>query len=991
MAMTSQSAFSQEKCAVVAYQKLMQRKYPSLESNDKFEKWMQEKITFRKTHPTPQARQSAVTIPVVVHIVHFGEPIGTGRNISDAQVNSQMSVLNEDFRRMNADASNTPADFLPVAADVGVEFELAKRDPEGLPTNGIVRVQGDKAVYKLEDQYEMKSLSYWPAEDYLNIWVADIDGAYLGYAQFPVSSLQGLEDASAYDLTDGVAIDYQAFGSVDYGPFNLITEYNLGRTTTHEVGHFLGLRHIWGDGDCTMDDFCADTPSTDTDHAGLGDCIYPTDINGCGTNDMFQNYMDYTDDGCMNLFTEDQKARIETVLNSSPRRASLLTSKGNEAPVVAANDLGIRSIISPQNSSCETLLLPEIVVRNYGSNAISSAQITVSVDGMIQETLNVALNLANLEMDTVSFSSIDVLNYGTYSLEFEVISTNNTTDGNADNNIKSISTTVPVKLNAPQLIDFETTPIEWTIDNLDGLRTWEVVTAPNEDPNNQALRIDFFDYEQQGELDLLLSPVIDLSNTLTAVLSFDVAYAQFPSTSDEGLIVTISPSCADPLYDADTIFNKFDKDLSTQSTASYYTPINANDWRTELIDISEYAGNSSVRIAFIARNNYGNNLYIDNLAVVGQDKPDITIKNITSPSRVSCATDQALSLEVKNVGAKPIGSFDLEYSLDGGEFETFHWEAATSADSLLLNTSAEINIDLPTTTLGEHELSVFVLNPNNADEFNTDDNYELYRFTVNQNEELPPIKEAFESFGNTLWVINNPDGQTTWEIASTNKGNSIALKGNTYTSIGEEDWLVSPIIDFSNLEAAFLNYNVGYANSIKGKEVLSVKISTDCGVTYENLRTRGGEELATTNTLVENFVPSTKDDWQNVDIDLNQYLGESAVRFAFVSTNDNGNNIFLDDIQLYVTGHDDIVANTMYPNPSIGKPVNLTFDLDRKETITVLVYDRAGNLVLEDQKPNTLNQTYTLDLRDKAEGFFIVKVIGESFSFTKRLIQTRGK
>ncbi|MDX1629912.1 MAG: zinc metalloprotease, partial [Fulvivirga sp.] len=397
---------AQEKCAVVAYQKILKTKFPKLEGTSGFEQWMKKKLQQKYEEGTKYSRQEAevIQIPVVVHIIHgANEAEGVGKNLAKAQIESQITVLNEDFRRLNDDASNTPAVFQPVAADIEIEFVLAKRDPEGLPTDGIVRVVGEKSQYGLVDQYEMKALSNWPSDEYLNIWVTDLANDFLGYAQFPVSSLEGLEDASNHALTDGVVIDYRAFGSEAlYPPADLINAYSLGRTTTHEVGHYLGLRHIWGDSNqCSVDDFCEDTPRTNIDHGGLSTCDFPTSNNGCGSDDMFQNYMDYTDDKCMNLFTLDQKARMRTVMDNSPRRASLKDSRGDELPVIVNNDLGIRTILTPGSSNCDLTIAPAIEVRNYGSNAISSASVAVRLNGVTQETLTYSLNLDYLDRDTL--------------------------------------------------------------------------------------------------------------------------------------------------------------------------------------------------------------------------------------------------------------------------------------------------------------------------------------------------------------------------------------------------------------------------------------------------------------------------------------------------------------------------------------------------------------------------------------------------------------
>ncbi|MBT1700288.1 T9SS type A sorting domain-containing protein [Fulvivirgaceae bacterium PWU4] len=255
-------------------------------------------------------------IPVVVHVIHLGEPLGQGSNIADAQIFEQIQTLNEDFRRRNADTIRTPAFFKGVAADARIEFVLAKEDPDGRPTNGIVRVDASNA------KEDVKKLSYWPAEDYMNVWVMDMGrGApyYAGSAQFPVSSLPGLESASDDRLTDGVLLNYKFFGK----GFET-WDSSQGRTLTHETGHFLGLLHTWGNGGCSYTDYCEDTPGSG---AASYSCTETASCNG-PLRVMYENFMDYTSDACMNMFTRNQVMRMRTVLENSPRRLSLWTSHG---------------------------------------------------------------------------------------------------------------------------------------------------------------------------------------------------------------------------------------------------------------------------------------------------------------------------------------------------------------------------------------------------------------------------------------------------------------------------------------------------------------------------------------------------------------------------------------------------------------------------------------------------------------------------------------
>ena len=246
--------------------------------------------------------QGIVTIPVVVHVVWNT----TAENITDAQIQSQITVLNEDFRRMNSDADNT----WPQAADTEIEFCLASVDPTGASTTGITRTFTNVTSFSTNDNVKFDATGgkdAWPASDYLNFWVCDLSGGLLGYAQFPGGN----------PATDGVVNDYAYTGSGGSAQ----PPFDLGRTATHEVGHWLNLRHIWGDGGCSVDDFVSDTPLSDASNGGCA-----IGHVSCSTVDMVQNYMDYSDDACMNLFTQGQKDRMRVLFDPGGARESILNS-----------------------------------------------------------------------------------------------------------------------------------------------------------------------------------------------------------------------------------------------------------------------------------------------------------------------------------------------------------------------------------------------------------------------------------------------------------------------------------------------------------------------------------------------------------------------------------------------------------------------------------------------------------------------------------------
>lgn len=306
------AAFAQERCATADYSTT--QKLSGTASSKKIAE--AENFIQKNTSPSTQSRTAGTTlikIPVVVHVLYKD---GT-QAISDAQIKSQLDVLNKDFRRKNSDAGNTPERFQAIAADVEIEFYLATADPMGRATTGIIRKPTSIANFITNDRIKSSSQGgddAWDSKSYLNIWVGNlIAGA--GYSSVPGSD----------ETKDGVVISVGAFGTFNAGGI-----YNLGRTATHEIGHWLGLKHIWGDAQCG-DDGVYDTPQQSGYTQGCPTAFRSTCDNGA-TGDMYMNFMDYTNDACMNLFTEGQKKRMLSAFASGGPRASLLQSKGLKEP-----------------------------------------------------------------------------------------------------------------------------------------------------------------------------------------------------------------------------------------------------------------------------------------------------------------------------------------------------------------------------------------------------------------------------------------------------------------------------------------------------------------------------------------------------------------------------------------------------------------------------------------------------------------------------------
>ncbi len=982
---------AQHRCATVELEQIRHAKNRFLEDNEFFENWLKQKNQERKlrqgTQQTFKVTAEVLTVPVVVHVIHNGEAIGTGSNISDSQILSQIEVLNEDFRRMNADASNTPAQFLPVASDIEIEFVLAKQDPEGLPTTGILRTQGSQTLWGIGNNLTLKAHSYWPAENYLNIWVAPLGGGLLGFAQFPVSNLEGLEQSSNNALTDGVVVTPTAFGSIDKDPTaNLSSRFDLGRTASHEVGHFLGLRHIWGDGDCDDDDFCTDTPNASGPATGC-----PSSKSTCGSDDMYQNFMDFSDDACMNLFTTCQKDRMRTVMEFSPRRASLAASVGDEDPIIVANDAGIRQIISPQAGVCNTSITPQIEVRNYGDNLVTDATIDVRFGGSMVETLTPTLNLNPQETAIVTFSAIGIPNPGEYNLEFEITATNGTTDGNALNNVSNLSITKPESGSLPFSEGLTSLPVNWTINNSDASFTWEIANAPNEEPTNNSLFINFFDYENGlGEVDYFISPVLDFTGLERAKLFFEVAYAQFPGQTEDGLMVALSTDCGNNF--SSILYNKFASDLATvDPTSARFTPSSVVDWRQEIVDLNSFIGETQVQIAFIAQNGFGNNLYIDNIQLQTEEIPDVAAVAVAAPSFVTCTNQQPVALTVANNGTEILTSVSVVLDLNGSQ-------TIIPVDNLNILPGSAVVVDLPIQNFpaGESTLNLTLTDPNGFPDVTPENNEISHKILVDNTVNTIPLRERFltTSFAETEWSEVNPDEGVAWNIVTADRNgesNFSAQIGQFGLSVsGTLDYLISPVLDLTAFTEAALLFDVSYANRQSVDDILRVLVTTNCGDSFTEVYSKSGGNLAVT-TSESSWLPTLDTDWRREFVDLSNYTGNAEVRVVFEFENNGGNNLYIDNIEFFQSNDNDPLQITegtlrIFPNPAENSRFNLTLNLADRQDVVVTILDRIGRPLYQETFNNTLNQTYQFDLTGNASGLYLMQVVGPNFRTIERFV-----
>lgn len=638
------SRFPNRGCATMEEDARMRAEHPEMGTLDDFERWMEQKIVEHKAASAEGRMQTSFTIPVIVHVIHTGQAVGTSYNISTAQINSQLDVLNEDYRRLNADTSLIPAIWKSVAADCEINFCPATVDPNGLPLNtpGIERINATTrgwSISGLTNTYitnNIKPATIWNTNKYLNVWVvpdytngAGID--LLGYATFPAgSTLSGITSSST-STTDGFVCWYKSYGRVG----NLDPTYNKGETATHEIGHWLGLRHIWGDATCGTD-YCNDTPIAQS--ANYGCHAHPYHLGLCSgntTGEMFMNYMDYSDDACLYMFTNDQKTRVQTCMSNSPMRVAQAASTACNSVVSAGDDAAALQITSPVASSCATSIIPQFKLINYGNVPLTSCTINYILDSGTVSTYAWTGSISSPGYATVQLPVISgspTFSAGVHTLKIYTSSPNGASDVNAANDTVKTNFTITnptaTAINGSNFYSqpFSVTPFTagaypgfslsnpnigspaWSYTNTAGgfgnsTSCVRVLNYSATNPNPYAAQTDEFN-----------TPNFDFTATNPYYLNFNVAYAKRSGAINDSLLVYVSTDC-----DASwtKIYGKSQNNLATNggtSVTSSFTPT-AAQWRSESIDLSSYQGNSHVRFKFKNYNGGGNNIYVDDINV----------------------------------------------------------------------------------------------------------------------------------------------------------------------------------------------------------------------------------------------------------------------------------------------------------------------------------------------------------------------------------------
>src|SRR6476661_4239650 len=573
----------------------------------------------RNAIPTPPAGMAqrlaaaqTYTIPVVFHVVHNGEAVGTDPNISDARILEQITRLNEDYAKLNADRSSVPAAFQPAHADMQIQFALAQRDLNGNCFNGIDRIDRNTKGWSAGPYTQaycnstIKPGSSWDPTRYMNFWVVDLGDGLLGFAQFPdnTASLGGMNASGGAANTDGVVCLYSSVGNggLEAAP------YNLGRTATHEVGHWLGLRHIWGDANCGTD-YVTDTPTQSTSNYGCPSFPHVTCSNGTN-GDMFMNYMDYTDDACMFMFTAGQKDRMQAVMAAgTPRRTSLATSPALPPAVTVE-----AATSTPLVCAGGTIMLNGTAPTGYtyswtGPNNFTSTQ----QNPTISNATTAAAGTYTMTVTPANGCSV----FDNVSVEVREITSVPTLTASSTSTCSGSAVTLTSTASGPQTATIinknwnsGTTEPGWTLDNTGTANgpnrapAWATYTTTPGVNGTRHIKVDASTTNSNIlTRSSLYSPVFSTETVGTATLSFqhilkfqsgDICKVEI--TTNGGLSWTTLQS-----YTAN-------QGSSTTTTA---TPASAS------INLNAYTGESSVQLRWYYSSNSGFSWAVDDITVTG--------------------------------------------------------------------------------------------------------------------------------------------------------------------------------------------------------------------------------------------------------------------------------------------------------------------------------------------------------------------------------------
>lgn len=594
---------AQEKCGTMVQLENKFKAKPALRvAFDARETQFQKVVTERSTRNRTMQIGGLVTIPVVFHVVSNSQSL-----VTDAQLIAQLDTINKDYAGTNGGASKIPSYFKELFGQSGIQFCLAQRTPDNETTTGIVRYSTSRSQFN-DDNENIKHTSQggadaWDPNSYLNVWVCDLGSQILGYSTFP-------EVGPANE--QGVAIHYLSL------PGSTSSEFNGGKTLTHEIGHYFNLYHIWGDdnGACSGTDRVDDTPNQGNSNRQFRTGVFTDNCTTTSPGVMYQNYMDYSPDVCLLMFTRQQVARMEAAFTTY--RSVLSNSLGCTPINLKKNDASLRTISQPDQRLCANTFAPQVTIRNSGSEILRSATIHASIDNGSEITYNWTGALTTNAQQVVTLPSMQTVE-GDHVLSVYTSNPNGVADEEPSNDLRTFNFIYYAPSAPPVTEGFEGTfpPKGWDIVNADGGSTWEKTNSASKTGSSSVMMSNFSN-NAVGQLDYLRSPTVNIAGADSAFVSFQVAAATYNSTTLQGVVwdtlqVLISTDCGKTYT---SVYKKWGSTLITRSAATRtaFTPT-AAEWRREEINISSFVPRGDILVAFVNTNGNENDVYLDDINI----------------------------------------------------------------------------------------------------------------------------------------------------------------------------------------------------------------------------------------------------------------------------------------------------------------------------------------------------------------------------------------
>jgi hypothetical protein len=989
----------------------------------------------RPTSPT--ALPGPVDIPVVVHIVLPNPWI-----ITDEAVDYFLARMTEDFAGINADSTNG-VPFYPVRGHSLLRFVRAKRDINGNFTTGIIRKTGTTEIVGGNPQPIKNSNTAtggstgWDVTRYYNLYVGDGGAAGL----LGIAPNIGPGTAAGTTNADGVCVDYRCFANLCFS----YPEYNLSRTSVHEVGHNFGLFHTFQDA-CTNGDFrqltsagCSlpgsllapsdDTPPQSNPTQG---CPTGSIANGCAppAARMYQSYMDYTDDACYSMFSKGEVARMEWVLENC--RPGYLTTLGAQYPAnMQALDAMVNSVVSPGGQedspecdptgnggitypaqTCPGSFVPRLRITNAGTSVLTSITVTTTINGLNPQTQTFSVNIATGRSQVVTLNP-QIAVSGPNALKFVLSAPNGGTDGNPTNDEFTLNFNVATALALPYVENF--TPVAFppnngsAVINPDGGITWARTTLAGRP--GSSMRINLYNYDDIGQRDIYRTPPVDLTNFDSLKINFYVAHQPYsdaatPPTNDS-LRVVYSPDCGATWYP--TSYAKGGAVLSTVpgTTTDDFVPT-AAQWRKESLVLTNFCANGlkNIQIGFESYTDWGNNIYIDSIQITGVSSvaTNAALVNISQPEYSLCAAGFTPEVTILNAGADTLKTLAIRYRIDNGpDVVTFNWTG-----SLAKCESTTITLAPANAGIGSHTIEVFTELPNGVAD-NAPENDRLTKSFAVFTTAATPIFEGFEnnSFPSTNWGVQNVNGGTTWErsTSTARTGNGALLLNNPNTANGLDavDYLISPIVVNSNaFDSVFVSFDWAYkpgvnypGSTVFPLDTLEILATTDCGDSFISVWKKWGNELQTVNNPNNAndpaFTPVIAEEWKSAKVYLSPFTGSANFQLYFAMKGNKQNNLWIDNINITSQTLPQRLKDQgylIYPNP-----FNSSFLIHHSaveppvDLQAVQVFNAAGQLVWSKDYNGNAARQITVDLKNTAKGMYVLKMIYSNKTVVEKLIR----